>query len=107
MGASGGPIVRLAPVADVAAGFGVEGGLGLLADSATGSVRGSLEQALTMAAAPTLPASPSSRRRLTKSGRSSGRSGAGASMVLTIRIYFSLAGCLCSTSVCAPRTIDL
>ena len=60
MGPSGGLVVRLAPVADVAAGFGVEGGLGPLADAETGSIRVLFEQAPTMAAAPTLPASPSS-----------------------------------------------
>jgi hypothetical protein len=60
MGASGGPVVRLAPVADVAAGFGVEGSFGPVAGAETGSVRVSLEQPPTMAAAPTLPASPSS-----------------------------------------------
>jgi len=41
-----------------------------------------------------LLASQSSRRRLMKSGYSSGPSGAGASMALTIRMQTSLAGCL-------------
>src|SRR6516162_5589644 len=60
MGPSGGPVVRAAPVAEVAAGFGVEGGLRPVADAETASVRGSVEQAPSTVAAPTLPASRSS-----------------------------------------------
>ena len=57
MGSGGGLVVRLAPVADVAARLGVEGGLGPVADVATESIRALLEQALTIDAKPTLPAS--------------------------------------------------
>jgi hypothetical protein len=60
MGPDGGLIVRLAPVADVAAGFVVEGGLGPIAEAETKSIRALLEQALTIDAKPTLPASRSS-----------------------------------------------
>jgi len=60
MGPGGGLVVRLAPVADVAGGFGVEGGLGPVAGAETESIRVSLEQALTMDATPALPASRSS-----------------------------------------------
>jgi hypothetical protein len=60
MGASGGLVARLAPVADVAGGFGVAGGLGPVANAEAESIRVSLEHAPTMAAAPTLPASRSS-----------------------------------------------
>ena len=82
--------VRLAPVAEVATGLGLEGGLEPVADADTESIRVLLEQALTMDTKPTLPASRSSRRRLQTSGRSSDRSRAGASMALTIRTQFSL-----------------
>ena len=60
MGPAGGLAVMLAPVADVAAGFGFEGGRGAVAEAETEFIRVSLEQAPTMAAAPTLPASWSS-----------------------------------------------
>ena len=73
-----GLVVRLAPVADVAAGF--EGALGPVADAETESIRVLLEQALTIDAKPTLPANRSNWRRLTESGRTSGRSRPGASM---------------------------
>src|SRR5450755_4405886 len=53
-------VVRLAPVADVAAGFGLESCLGPVADAETESIRVLLAQALTMAATPTPPASRSS-----------------------------------------------
>jgi hypothetical protein len=59
MGPAGGLVVWPAPVADVAAGFGVEGGLGPVADAETESTRALLEQALTIDARPTLPASRS------------------------------------------------
>jgi len=76
IGSGGGPAVVLAAGAAVAAGL-----VGLvLADLVT-----DFEHALTMAAAPAPPASPSSRRRLTTSGPPSGRSGAGKSMMDTIR----------------------
>ena len=52
--------VRLALVVDVAAGLGVDCGLGPVSDAETESIRVLLEQALTMDATPTLPASPSS-----------------------------------------------
>jgi hypothetical protein len=50
--------IRLASVAAVAAGFG-EGVDGPAADAGTESIRGLLEQPLTVAAKPTLPASQS------------------------------------------------
>ena len=53
-------VVRLAVVVDVAAGVGAEGGVGPVADAETESIRLVPEQALTMDATPTLPASPSS-----------------------------------------------
>ena len=53
---AGGLVVMLAAVADVAAGFGAEGGFGVVA----GSVRALLAQAPTIDAKPTLPASRSS-----------------------------------------------
>ena len=59
-GPRGGLVIRLAPLADVAAGFGVEGGLGPVADAETASIRALLEQALIIDAKPTLPASRSS-----------------------------------------------
>ena len=52
--------VRLALVVDVAAGLGADGGIGPVSDAETESIRVLLEQALTMDATPTLPASPSS-----------------------------------------------
>jgi len=55
-----GLVVRLAPVADVAPGFGVGGGIGPLALAETESVRVLFEQALAIDAKPTLPASRSS-----------------------------------------------
>jgi hypothetical protein len=60
MGSGGGLVVRLAAVADVAAGFGVEGGRGAVADAETESIRASLGQALTIDAKVTVPASRSS-----------------------------------------------
>jgi hypothetical protein len=60
MGPSGGLVVRLAPVADVAAGFGVEGGRGPVADAETESICALLEQALTTDAKLMLLASRSS-----------------------------------------------
>jgi hypothetical protein len=60
MGPGGGLVVRLAPFADVAAAFGVEGGLGPVADAETKSVCVLLEQALTMDAKLTLLTSRSS-----------------------------------------------
>lgn len=54
-----GLVVRLASVAPVAARFG-EGGLGPVADAETESICGLLEQAPTVDAKPTLPASQSS-----------------------------------------------
>ena len=76
IGSGGGPAVVLAAGAAVAAWL-----VGLvLADLVT-----DFEHALTMAAAPAPPASPSSRRRLTTSGPPSGLSGAGKSMMDTIR----------------------
>jgi hypothetical protein len=59
VGADSGLVVTLASVAAVAARFG-EGGLGPVADAETESVRGLLEQAPTVDAKPTLPASQSS-----------------------------------------------
>jgi hypothetical protein len=59
MGPGGGRVVRLAPVGDVAAGFGVDGGLGAVADAETKSIRALLEQALTIDAKLMLPASRS------------------------------------------------
>jgi hypothetical protein len=53
-------VARLAPVVDVAAGFGAEGVVGPVSDAETESIRVVLEQALTIAVTPTLPASPSS-----------------------------------------------
>lgn len=53
-------VVRLALVVDVTAGLRSEGGVGPVCDAETESVRVVLEQALTMDATPTLPASPSS-----------------------------------------------
>lgn len=47
-------------VADVAAGSGIEGGLGPVADAETDAIRALFEQALTNDAKPTLPASRSS-----------------------------------------------
>ena len=91
IGPAGGIVVRLA---SVAAGFGVEGGPGLVACPESESTTVLCEQAPTVAAKPMLLASQSSRRRLMKSGYSSGPSGAGASMALTIRMQTSLAGCL-------------
>ena len=88
LGPGDGLSLRLAPVADVATGLGLEGGLEPVADADTESIRVLLEQALTMDTKPTLPASRSSRRRLQTSGRSSDRSGAGTSMALTIRTQF-------------------
>lgn len=58
MGAGGGLVVRGALVVDVAAGFGVEGGLGPVADAE--SIRVLLEQALTKDATPALPTNWSS-----------------------------------------------
>ena len=60
MGPGSGLVVRLAPVADVAAVFGVEGDLGPVADAERESIRALLEQALTIDAKPTLPANRSS-----------------------------------------------
>ena len=60
MGPGKGLVIRLAPVADVAAGFGVKGGLGPVADAETEPIRVLLEQALTIDAKPTLPAIRSS-----------------------------------------------
>jgi hypothetical protein len=53
-------VARLAPLVDVAAGFGAEGVVGPISDAETESIRVVLEQALTIAATPTLPAIPSS-----------------------------------------------
>ncbi|HWF30840.1 MAG TPA: hypothetical protein VG327_21190 [Mycobacterium sp.] len=53
-------VVRLALVVDVTAGLGAEGGVGPVSDAETESIRVVVEQALTMDATPTLPASPSS-----------------------------------------------
>ena len=55
-----GLVVRLAPVADVAPGFGVGGGIGPVAFAETESIRVLVEQALTIDATPTLPANRSS-----------------------------------------------
>jgi len=85
MGPGVGLVVRLEPLTGVAALFGVEDGLGPVADAETDSVSVVLEHALTTDATPTLPASLSSWRRLTESGCSSGRPGAGTHMVFTIR----------------------
>ena len=60
MGPGGGFVVRPAPLAVVAAGLEVDGGLGPLADAETESIRVLLEHALTVDAKPTLPASRSS-----------------------------------------------
>ncbi len=60
MGTGDGLVVWLAPVADVAAGFGVEGGLVPVADAETEPTRALVEQALIIDARPTLPASRSS-----------------------------------------------
>jgi hypothetical protein len=54
-----GLVVRPAPVADVAAGFGVESNLWPVAEVETESIRALLGQALTIDAKPTLPASRS------------------------------------------------
>jgi hypothetical protein len=59
VGPDDGLVVRLALVAPVAARFG-EGGLEPVADAETEPIRGSLEQAPTVDAKPTLPASQSS-----------------------------------------------
>jgi hypothetical protein len=85
MGSGDGLAVTPARSAVVAVGLEVDGGLAPLADSEIEPTRLSLAQSLKMAAAPTPPASPSSRRRLTKPERSSGRLGPGASIALTIR----------------------
>lgn len=53
-------VLGVAPVANVAAGFGVEGGVGPVADAETEPVCVLLEQALTTDATLTLPASWSS-----------------------------------------------
>jgi hypothetical protein len=53
-------VVRLAPVVDVAAGLGADGGVGPVSGAETESIRVVPEQALTMDATPRLPASPSS-----------------------------------------------
>jgi hypothetical protein len=60
MGPGGGLVVRLAPVADVTAGFGGDCGLGPVADAEPESTGGLLEQAPTVDAKPTLPVSQSS-----------------------------------------------
>lgn len=80
VGADGGLVVRLIPVAVVASGFDVISDLGGLADAEPESIPALLEQALTHDARPTLPASRSSSRRLTTSERSPGRSGPGTFM---------------------------
>src|SRR6185436_20868117 len=68
-------------------GGGVAAGLALGPAVAVGfGVAGALEQAPTVATKPAPPASRSSRRRLTSSGRPSRRSGGGASMALRISI---------------------
>jgi len=59
MGA-GGLVIRLASVGPVAAGFGVEGGLGVVAGAEAEPIGALLEQAPTVAAKPTLLASQSS-----------------------------------------------
>ena len=59
VGPDTGLVVRLASVASVAARF-EEGGRGPVADAGTESIRGLLEQPLTVDAKPTLPASLSS-----------------------------------------------
>lgn len=91
VGPGNGLVVRLAPVADVAGGFGVEGGLGPVAGAGTVSIRVLLEHALTMAATPAPPASRISRRRLTSSGRPSCRPGGTVSMTDTIEARSSMA----------------
>ncbi|MDT5255273.1 MAG: hypothetical protein QOD10_353 [Mycobacterium sp.] len=53
-------VARLVPVVDGAAGFGAEGVVGPISGAETESILVVLEQALTMDATPTLPASPSS-----------------------------------------------
>jgi hypothetical protein len=58
MGPSG-LVVKLAPVADVAAEFGVGGRLEPVADAETESIRALLEQALTIDTKPTLLANRS------------------------------------------------
>lgn len=85
LGSGGGLVVRLAPLAVVAAGFGVDGGRGAVADAETEFICALLEQALTIDAKLMLPASRSSRRRLTSSGQSSGRPDGNMSITDTIR----------------------
>jgi hypothetical protein len=53
-------VVNLALVVEVTAGLGAEGGVGPVSDAKTESIRVVLEEALTMDATPTLPASLSS-----------------------------------------------
>ena len=93
MGAGGGLVARLTPGDGDAAGFGVE----LVVGAGRGRrdrllVSVVLEHALTTDATPTLPASLSSWRRLTESGCSSGRPGAGTHMVFTIRTLIPACG---------------
>jgi hypothetical protein len=60
IGPDGGIIVRPASVGPVAAGFGLEGGLGLVVCAESESMTVLCEQAQTVAAKPTPPASQSS-----------------------------------------------